>query len=79
MRYTHWLRKQVERLEGEIRDHSVFASPEPATASELKDLRTKVAIHTFLKQQLLRREPVHEVPEMDTQEFLLVKKSDRPL
>lgn len=75
MRYTKWLRRQVERLEKEIREHSVFRTNEPATARELKELRTKVVIHTYLKQQLLRREPVQPVAEeVDTQEFVLVRK-----
>jgi hypothetical protein len=75
MRYTQWLRRQVERLETEIREHPVFTSNQPATAGELRELRTKSVIHTFLKQQLLRREPVrYEVPEVDTQEFVLVRR-----
>ena len=75
MRYTEWLRRQVERLESEIREHSVFSSSNPASAKELYELRTKVVIHTFLKQQLLRREPVTaDVPEVDTQEFVLVRR-----
>jgi hypothetical protein len=75
MRYTHWLRRQVERLETEIREHSVFTSNTPATPAELRELRTKSVIHTFLKQQLLRREPIQqEEPEVDTQEFVLVRR-----
>jgi len=75
MRYTQWLRRQVERLETEIREHSVFTSDAPATASELRELRTKSVIHTFLKQQLLRREPCKpDMPEVDTQEFVLVRR-----
>lgn len=75
MRYTKWLRRQVERLETEIREHPVFTSNAPATPAELRELRTKSVIHTFLKQQLLRREPcTQEVPEVDTQEFVLVRR-----
>ncbi|HEX7153807.1 MAG TPA: hypothetical protein VF618_20125 [Thermoanaerobaculia bacterium] len=75
MSYTNWLRHQVERLEGEIRRHSVFDTEAPATTQQLKELRSKVVIHTYLRQQLLRREPVMPaVEEMDTQEFVLVRK-----
>jgi hypothetical protein len=77
MSYTNWLRRQVERLESEIRRHSVFDTDSPATSTQLKELRSKVVIHTYLRQQLLRREPV--VPqleeELDTQEFVLVRKA----
>lgn len=58
IRYTDWLRLQVERLEGEIRRHSVFESDAPATISELQELREKVVLHRFMKQQLLQRETV---------------------
>jgi len=76
MSYTDWLRRQVSRLEQEIRACSVFDTDSPATPAELKALRAKVVIHTYLKQQLLRREPVvvHE-EEYDTQEFVLVRKA----
>ena len=67
MRLTTWLRQQVERLEREIAAHSVFATSDPATHEELVDLRSKVALHTYLKQQLLRR----EVVQYDTQELEL--------
>lgn len=76
MSYTDWLRRQVERLEEEIRQHSVFDNDAPASAAQLKELRSKVVIHRYLKQQLLRREiavPVHE-PEHDTQEFVIVRR-----
>jgi hypothetical protein len=76
MSYTDWLRRQVSRLEEEIRLHSVFDSDRPASPTQLKELRSKVVIHTYLKQQLLRRETV--VPseeEYDTQEFVLVRKA----
>jgi hypothetical protein len=77
MSYTDWLRRQVSRLEGEIRAHSVFDTDHPATPAELKSLRSKVVIHTYLKQQLLRRETITagvEVEEYDTQEFVLVRR-----
>jgi hypothetical protein len=56
MKLTGWIRQQVERLEEEISTHSVFSTSEPATHEELADLRAKVALHTYLKQQLTRRE-----------------------
>lgn len=68
MKFTHWLRQQVTRLENEIREHDVFDSDLPATPATLAELRTKVVLHTYLKQQLLRR----EVVEFDTNEFELV-------
>jgi hypothetical protein len=76
MTYTDWLRRQVARLEEEIRAHSVFETDSPATPAELKALRSKVVIHTYLRQQLLRRETV-AVPaeEYDTQEFVLVRRA----
>ena len=76
MSYTDWLRRQVKRLEEEIRLHSVFDTDLPATPAELKALRAKVVIHTYLRQQLLRRETitVHE-EEYDTQEFVVVRRA----
>jgi hypothetical protein len=76
MSYTEWLRQQVRRLEEEIRQSSVFDSDEPASAGTLRALRAKVVIHTYLKQQLLRRETV-SVPdeEYDTQEFVVVRRT----
>lgn len=75
--YTDWLRRQVARLEDEIRRHSVFESDAPASAFQLKELRTKVVIHRYLKQQLLRRDTniLQHEEEVDTQEFVLVRKS----
>lgn len=75
MSYTDWLRRQVERLEDEIRRHSVFDDDAPASIAQLRELRRKAVIHTYLKQQLLRRDTValHE-EEYDTQEFVLVRK-----
>lgn len=74
--YTDWLRRQVARLEDEIRRHSVFESDAPASTSQLKELRTKVVIHRYLKQQLLRRDTniLQHEEEVDTQEFVLVRK-----
>lgn len=76
MSYTDWLRRQVARLEQEIRACSVFDTESPATPAELQALRAKAAIHTYLKQQLLRRETVHvHEEEYDTQEFVLVRRA----
>lgn len=76
MTYTNWLRNQVARLEEEIRAHSVFDNDHPASPIQLRELRSKVVIHTYLRQQLLRRETV-VVPEeeYDTQEFVLVRRA----
>jgi hypothetical protein len=75
MSYTDWLRRQTSRLEEEIRAHSIFDDDEPATPAQLKELRAKVVIHTYLRQQLLRRDTVLAVAEeYDTQEFVLVRK-----
>ena len=76
MSYTDWLRRQVSRLEEEIRAHSVFDTDTPATPAELKALRAKVVIHTYLKQQLLRRDTVLslEEEEYDTQEYVIVRR-----
>lgn len=76
MSYTDWLRRQVDRLEIEIRRHSVFDNDAPASPEQLRELRSKVVIHRYLKQQLLRRDVVvlQEEPEHDTQEFVLVRK-----
>lgn len=76
MSYTDWLRRQVSRLEEEIRAHSVFEDDTPATPAELKALRSKVVLHTYLRQQLLRRETVTvNDEEYDTQEFVLVRRA----
>jgi len=73
MSYTKWLRRQVGRLENDIRRHSVFESDSPATVAQLRELRTKAVLHTFMKQQLLRRE-VLQAEEYETQEIVLVRK-----
>jgi hypothetical protein len=75
MSYTDWLRKQVSRLEQEIGSHSVFDSEHPASAAQLKELRGKVVIHTYLRQQLLRRDTNVVVEEYDTQEFVTVRRA----
>ena len=56
MTYTEWLRRQVARLEHQIRRSPVFESERPATHGELAELRETVVLHTYMKQQLLRRE-----------------------
>jgi hypothetical protein len=68
MTLTTWLRQQVERLEEEIRGHIVFTSNEPASHADLVELRSKAALHTYLRQQLLRRERA----TFATQEFELI-------
>jgi hypothetical protein len=75
MSYTDWLRKQVERLESDIRRSSVFDSDAPASATQLKELRSKVVIHTYLRQQLLRRDTQVHTEEYETQEFVLVRRA----
>lgn len=75
MSYTDWLRNQVARLEEEIRANSVFDSERPASVAQLKELRSKVVIHTYLRQQLLRRDTQVSVEEYDTQPFVLVRKA----
>ena len=76
MSYTDWLRRQASKLEEEIRSTSLFDTDSPATPAELKALRSKVVIHTYLRQQLLRRETLTAtaVEEYDTQEFVLVRR-----
>jgi hypothetical protein len=75
MSYTDWLRSQTSRLEDEIRRHSVFDDTTPASPAQLKELRAKVVIHTFLRQQLLRRNTLVTMEvDYETQEFVLVRK-----
>lgn len=78
MSYSAWLETQVSRLEEEIREHEVFDSERPASAKELEELRTKIVIHRYLKQQLQRRNPRIEVPDFDTAEFILVRQPEKP-
>lgn len=76
MSYTNWLRRQVQKLEAEIGHTPLFDTASPATARELQQLRSKMVIHTYLKQQLLRREtlsPVADEDEFDTREVLIRK------
>jgi hypothetical protein len=75
MSYTDWLRRQVERLESDIRRSAIFDSDAPASPAQLKELRAKVVIHTYLRQQLLRRDTQLLPEEYDTQEFVLVKRA----
>jgi hypothetical protein len=75
MTYTEWLRRQVARLENQIRRSSVFESETPASPSELADLRETVVLHTYMKQQLLRREKAGAIAVYASdpqQEFALV-------
>ena len=79
MRYTEWLRKQVARLEEELRGSAIFESTTAPSRDELKELRSKVVVHTYMKQQLLQRDTnvfLDVDPEIsedvDTQEFELV-------
>jgi hypothetical protein len=77
MSYTNWLRTHVERLENEIREDSIFETDTPPTRAELHELRRKVVVHTYLKQQLLRRASVSidtaKRKLFDTQEFALAR------
>jgi len=75
MSYTDWLRRQVARLEEEIRLNSIFDSESPASPAQLKELRAKVVIHTYLRQQLLRRDTQVFTEEYDTQPFVLVRRA----
>jgi hypothetical protein len=75
MSYTDWLRKQVLRLEDEIRESSIFDSENPATPGQLKELRARVVIHTYLRQQLLRRDTNVALEEYDTQEYVTVRRA----
>ena len=73
MNYTDWLRRQVARLEDEIRSNPLLDSETPATPEQLSELRQVIVLHTYLKQQLLRRERVHTfMAEDDSQQFVLV-------
>jgi len=70
MSTTSWLRRQLTRLENEIRTSEVFDSETPASRDELHTLRAKVVLHTYLKQQLLRRARLGS--DFDTKEMELV-------
>ena len=69
MSTTSWLRRQISRLEDEIRSSTVFESDAPASRDELQSLRAKVVLHTYLRQQLLRRA---RLGDFDTKEMELV-------
>jgi len=68
MSTTAWLRRQIDRLENEIRSSTVFESDSPASRDELHGLRAKVVLHTYLRQQLLRRA---RLGDFDTKEMEL--------
>lgn len=73
MKYTEWLRRQVARLEDEIRSSPILDSDAPATAAELLELRQTIVLFTYLKQQLLRRERIHDTgEELDPEEMILL-------
>jgi hypothetical protein len=76
MATTDWLRRQIARLEEEIRSSSVFDSQRPASAEELKALHEKVVLRTYLKQQLLRSV---RVTDYDTKEYELIPLPVEPL
>lgn len=76
MNSTAWLRKQLERLENEMREDPIFETDVPPTQQELLELRAKVVVHTYLKQQLQRREAARvraakRSSLYDTQELVL--------
>ena len=71
-----WLRRQVARLEEEIRSSSVFDTERPASAEQLRALHEKVVLHSYLKQQLLRRA---RVGDYDTREYELIPLPVEPL
>ena len=71
MNYTEWLRRQVARLENEIKSNPLLDSETPATPDQLHALRQTIVLHTYLKQQLLRREQVTIIGE----EFVAVPAS----
>ena len=69
MATADWLRRQIARLEEEIRGSSVFDSQLPASPEELEALHQKVVLRTYLRQQLLRS---LEVSDYDTKEYELI-------
>ena len=75
MNSTDWLRKQLERLENEMREDPIFETDVPPTQQELRELRAKVVVHTYLRQQLQRREAARVRAKKrslyDTQELVL--------
>ena len=76
MTTTFWLRRQVARLEEEIRTSSVFDSDAPASAEQLRELHRKVVLHRYLKQQMLRRA---RLGDYDTKEYQLIPLPVEPM
>jgi hypothetical protein len=73
---TEWLRRQLARLEEEIRSSSVFDGDTPAAPEQLRSLHQKVVLHTYLRQQLLRRQ---RTGAYDTKEYALVPLPVEPM
>ena len=69
MTTTVWLRRQVARLEEEIRSSSVFDIETPPSPEQLRALHEKVVLRSYLRQQLLRRA---RVGDYDTREYELI-------
>ena len=74
---TQWLRRQVAKLEDEIRRSAVFDDDLPASKHQLDDLRRLVVVRTYLRQQLLRRETVTDADEYDTRELVEIRRAQR--
>lgn len=53
--FTRWLEAKTEELAQQISSHPVFESEQPASADELRQLRTMCVVHRFLSQELERR------------------------
>ena len=71
-----WLRRQIARLEEEIRSSGVFDSETPPSAEQLRALHEKLVLHSYLKQQLLRRAGVDDY---DTREYELIPLPVEPM
>jgi len=71
-----WLRRQVACLEEEIRSSGVFDSATPPSPEQLRVLHEKVVLHSYLKQQLLRRA---RLGEYDTREYELIPLPVEPM
>jgi hypothetical protein len=69
MSTTVWLRRQLARLEEEIRTSPVFDSETPSSPEQLRALHEKVVLRSYLRQQLLRRA---RVDNYDTKEYELI-------
>ena len=76
MASTDWLRRQVARLDEEIRTSTVFDSELPPSVEQLKALHEKVVLRTYLRQQLLRS---IKVSDYDTKEYELIPLPIEPL